>query len=220
MSTPFWLKDPSILVNIHSQNIVNSFWPNETMNKNEKFNAITRLLLVIIVVFYISNGSIKFLCMGCTTLFMITLVYFVHVKDTETFINISSCKKETTKTNTDNPMANLLLPEIKDNPEKKPSEKTYGIEQTIQIEDNVKDMTCKLSFENEDSDEIKKKLFSNVGEQLLLDRSMTQFYTTSNNEVPNDRESFQEYLYGNMPSCKDQDSIACLKRNFRHVPHT
>ena len=118
MSTPFWLKDPSVLVNIHSQNIVNSFWPNETMNKNEKFNAITRLLLVIIIVFYISNGSIKFLCMGCTTLFMITLVYFVHVKDMETFINIASCKKETTKTNTDNPMANLLLPEIKDNPEK------------------------------------------------------------------------------------------------------
>ena len=57
MNTPFWLKDPSVLVNIHSQNIVNSFWPNETMNKNEKFNAITRLLLVIIVVFYICSYS-------------------------------------------------------------------------------------------------------------------------------------------------------------------
>ena len=217
MSTPFWLNDPSVLVNINNNNILSNFWPNETMNKNEQFNAITRLLAVMIIVFYISNRSLKFLCMGCTTMFMITLVYFVQTKKTETFLNINSCNKETSKPTVDNPMNNILLPEIKDNPEKKPSDIAYGSNNVKNIEENVKDLTCNVSFTDESKDEIKEKLFSNVGDQLLLDRSMTQFYTTSNTSVPNDRESFQEYLYGNMPSCKDQDSIACLKQNFRHI---
>ena len=64
----------------------------------------------------------------------------------------------------------------------------------------------------------KKKLFSNVGDNFNLDRSMTQFYAVSDNRVPNDREDFQEWLYGNMPSCKDQDPIACLKNSFKYIP--
>jgi len=215
--TSFWLNDPTVLLNIHS---FHDFWIMEGMSKNEKFNAITRLLLLIIVVFYISNRSIKFLCIGLTTLCMVTLVYYVSSKDQESFVSSSNiCNKSKTTSTVDNPMSNLLLPEIQYDPNKKESGPAFGKKHTNEIEENVKDLTCQLSFKDENSDEIKKKLFSNVGEQLLFDRSMTHFYTNSANQVPNDRESYQEFLYGNMPSCKDQDPLACLKQNFRHIPH-
>ncbi len=214
----FWLNDPSILFNVNS---INDFWPNNEMSKNKKFNAITRLLLLIIVTFYISNRCIKFLCIGVTTLAMVTLVYYINIKDREHFTNKKcECKenKNATQSNVENPMANLLLPEIKDQPNKKQSEKAYGCKNITKIEENVKDMICNVSFKDENKDEIKKKLFSNVGDNFHLDRSMTQFYTVADNTVSNDREEFQNWLYGNMPSCKDQDPIACLKKSFTHIP--
>ena len=70
---------------------------------------------------------------------------------------------------------------------------------------------------NVDANEI-YNIFINVGDNLYLDRSMTQFYTLPNNTVTNDRKDFQEWLYGNMPSCKDQDPLTCLKKTFRHIP--
>ena len=72
----FWLNDPSILFNVNS---IKDFSPNNEMSKNKKFNAITRLLLLIIVTFYISNRCIKFLCIGVTTLAMVTLVYYINI---------------------------------------------------------------------------------------------------------------------------------------------
>ena len=130
------------------------------------------------------------------------------------------CKenKNATQSNEENPMANLLLPEIKDQPNKKQSEKAYGCKNITKIEENVKDMICNVSFKDENKDEIKKKLFSNVGDNFYLDRSMTQVYAVADNTVSNDREEFQNWLYGNKPSCKDQDPIACLKKSFRHIP--
>ena len=213
----FWLNDPSILLQIHS---LHDFWPEESMSKNEKFNAITRLLLLIILFFYISNRSIKFVCIGLTTLVMITIVYYIQEKDTETFTNLDTCNSSTKlqKPTTENPMANVLLPEIKDDPERPAAAFTYGNASTTKVEESVKDMTCKVSFKDEDADEMKRKLFSNVGDQYNLDRSLIQFYTTSSTDIPNDRENYQQWLYGNMPSCKDQDPIACLKNSFRHIP--
>lgn len=214
----FWLNDPSVLFNVNS---IKDFWPNNEMSKNKKFNAITRLLLLIIVTFYISNRCIKFLCIGVTTLAMVTLVYYINIKDREYFTNKKcECKENmnATQSTVNNPMSNLLLPEIKDNPNKKQSEKAFGCKNTTKIEENVKDMICNVSFKDENQDEIKKKLFSNVGDNFNLDRSMTQFYAVSDNTVSNDREEFQNWLYGNMPSCKDQDPIACLKKSFRHIP--
>ena len=41
---------------------------------------------------------------------------------------------------------------------------------------------------------------------------MRQFYTVANTKLPNDQKEFGEWLYGNMPSCKDGDAQQCLRK--------
>ena len=60
------------------------------------------------------------------------------------------------------------------------------------------------------------KLFKDLGDDFMFDRSMRNFYTTPNTKVvPGDQKAFAEFLYGDMQSCKDGDPIACEKNSFR-----
>ena len=56
MTTPFWLNEPSIL--LHRDNIFN-IWPSKNMDKNEKLNSITRMIIVLTLLgFFITNQFI------------------------------------------------------------------------------------------------------------------------------------------------------------------
>ena len=46
---------------------------------------------------------------------------------------------------------------------------------------------------------------------------MRNFYSMPNTSVPNAQEEFAKFCYGDMKSCKDGDSLACLKNNYRHI---
>jgi hypothetical protein len=61
-----------------------------------------------------------------------------------------------------------------------------------------------------------KQLFGDLGEQFEFDQSMIQYYSTPNTKVVNDQGAFADFLYGDMPSCKDGDTIQCVKDNFRY----
>ena len=63
------------------------------------------------------------------------------------------------------------------------------------------------------NDIIKNKCYKDLGEAMNFDNSMRQFHTTANTTIPNDQEAFAKSLYGNMPSCKDGDSLQCSKNN-------
>ena len=50
-----------------------------------------------------------------------------------------------------------------------------------------------------------------------FDQSMWQYYSTPNTKIPNDQGAFADFLYGDMPSCRGGDDIACVKDNFRYT---
>ena len=67
-------------------------------------------------------------------------------------------------------------------------------------------------------------VIKNINKQTNLDTNniefenlMHQFYSMPSTTIPNDQEAFGDYLYGNMPSCKEGDPIACVKDNFRYI---
>jgi phospholipid N-methyltransferase len=63
---------------------------------------------------------------------------------------------------------------------------------------------------------IDKKLFQDVTDNLELEQSMRQFYSTANTTIPNDQTSFAEFCYGDMISAKEGNAFASVRNNPRH----
>ena len=68
---------------------------------------------------------------------------------------------------------------------------------------------------NFDDPTIKDKLFQDLGDKFTFDRSMRQWYSTPNTQIPNDQGSFADWCYGDMKSCKEGHELACT----RNMPH-
>ena len=69
---------------------------------------------------------------------------------------------------------------------------------------------------NPDQENIRKKLFHDVTENLEFEQSMRQFYSTANTIIPNDQESFAEFCYGDMISAKEGNQFAAVRNNPRY----
>jgi hypothetical protein len=46
---------------------------------------------------------------------------------------------------------------------------------------------------------------------------MINFNTNPNTQIPNDQAGFADFCYGNMPSCKEGNEFACMKKDFRYI---
>jgi hypothetical protein len=122
-------------------------------------------------------------------------------------------KSDFEEVNKNNPLGNVLLTEIMDNPTRKPAPPSFNTEVYEDISDNTKRMVQKL---NPGIINTNKQLFGDLGEKFEFDQSMWQYYSTPNTKIPNDQGAFADFLYGDMPSCRGGDDIACVKDNFRY----
>ena len=207
MTNEFWINNPNVLL----QNI--DLWPISSMNKNEKFNAISRLIILLTLIGFIFSRSMPILVSG--TISLAAIIFLFYLKDPKKTVKenlVSSMNYENSKP--DNPMSNVLLPEIQFDPERPAAPPAY--ENEDKINNNTKEMVVKTSFNNEE--DIKQKLFKDLGDEIEFDRSMRNFNSTASTTIPNDQDKFAEFCYGNMPSCKDGDSLACEKGAFRYIP--
>jgi len=108
-----------------------------------------------------------------------------------------------------NPMMNVLLTDYKDNPTRKPALP-------------INDSTTKWI-----NDKVKSKIVSRVGDarilrgmnnELELEHSMRNFYTTPNTAIPNDQEGFGNFCYGEMISGKEGNQAALERKGARLGP--
>ena len=98
-----------------------------------------------------------------------------------------------------NPVMNVLLPEIKDNPTRPPAAPAYL--PSVEADINSKTQQGALrGFNNDPS--IDQRLFRDLGDSFSFDRSMINFNATANTQIPNDQTGFAKFCYGNMPSAK------------------
>jgi hypothetical protein len=105
-----------------------------------------------------------------------------------------------------NPLSNVLLTDIQDNPNKKSAPPAYQDKVYAEINNNTMDMVKQT---NKDFPGIEEKLFGSLGEKFDFDMSMHQFHSTPNTRVSNDQGAFAQFCYGNMTSCKDGDVLMC-----------
>ena len=99
-------------------------------------------------------------------------------------------------TTPENPMSNVLLTDIQDNPNKKSAPPSFLPEVHSNITSSAKKMVEKVNKSNPNID---KRIFSGLGENFDFDTSMRQFTSTANTRIVNDQGAFAQFLYGNMP---------------------
>lgn len=212
MSDVFWLDDPKILFNI---NHITEILPPSNGSFQQKLNAITRLVILLTLVGFIGTGSYNVLVSSAVTLVILVIVFKTHqtknakkelIKQIkkEGFANpeiYKSTKNSFTQPTKKNPLMNVLLPEITEEPERKPAAPSFNQEVEKEINKKAAD----------------PRLFLDLGDKINFDSSMRNFYTTANSTIPNDQKGFAEFCFGDMPSCKDGDSLQCSKNNHRHT---
>lgn len=159
--------------------------------------AITTGIVVLFLIALLKAGSISNLTEGFSSLGDETSDVNIdkeEIADIKT--NVTSYKKPTSN----NPLGNVLLTEIYDNPERKPAPPAYYHGMDDEIKNKTKEMIKEINKSNVD---IEKKLFQDLGNNTVFDYSMRNFYSTANTQIPNDQNGFTKFLYGDMKSTKD-----------------
>tara|TARA_Y100000996_G_C22418673_1_gene600434 strand:- start:237 stop:917 length:681 start_codon:yes stop_codon:yes gene_type:complete len=193
----FWIYDPYILLD---KNTLLDIWPKESMTREQKLNAISKFVIFTTIIGFFLFRNLKLLFTGIITLvIIIILYYFLNKKDSEfkeTFSNTNLYQKykhNYTNPNINNPLMNVLLPEIQDNNMRLPAAPSYNESVEKEINNSAKDIV-KRNFNDENVDE---KLFNNLGDNFQFEQSMRQWHTMPNTTIPNNQKDFAKFCYGN-----------------------
>ena len=228
----FWTEDPNVLLNTQYWN---EFFPTESMTFNQKLNALTRIVLVLTVISYLFTQKPRILVVSGISLLCIFLLHyatnqkllgegFMQNKDSYVrnynrkgpFVPIDTNENQYQPSTPVNPLSNVLMSDYDYNPHKKPAPPAFTKKDRETILDETK---TQIQMLNPDQPNIDKKLFQDVTENLELEQSMRQFYSTANTTIPNDQKGFAEFCYGDMISAKEGNNFAAVRNNPRYNLH-
>jgi len=116
-----------------------------------------------------------------------------------------------------NPMGNVLLTDIMDDPNRLSAAPSFNPDVYDDIDKSVKKQTQMLYPGIINTN---KQLYGDLADNYDLDNSMMQFYSMPNTRVCNDQGAYAEYLYGNMPSGKSSGpdgAFARVQDNYRYI---
>jgi hypothetical protein len=244
MSTSFWGNEPTILF---KKEYIMQIWPVSTMSFEEKLNAITRIVIIMTFLAFLFTKNISFIIILIVTLAILYSMYSFRkqniidslIKKKEGFsvrpltqssllspaptttspVNLDTLlKNDFHPTTKKNPMGNVLLTDIMDNPERKAAAPSFNPDVYEDINKATKQGTQML---NPTIVNTNKQLYGDLYDNYQFDRQMMQrFYTTANSRVTNDQGAFQQYLYGSMYSAKEdspQGAMMRVKDNARYL---
>jgi hypothetical protein len=238
-ATPFWLSEPTILFN---KKHITDIWPDSNMTNMEKLNAISRFVILASLLGYLITLNIGLIFICIITLGVIAILYHVQSnksKDEEKMKESSSSSKKVkenftnsilynevkddyTNPKQNNPMMNVLVPEIVYNPTRNEAAPAFNTEVEKKINSNTKDYVVETTFSDESAKQkeyIKRKLFSDLGDSYIFDHSMRNFYTNPSTTIPNDQGGFANFCFGDMISAKEGNEFA-LARNMPRLGST
>lgn len=194
MNSKFWSQDPSILLS----NLVD-FFPSRKMNNSEKLNAIVRLSAYIAIALMLLKGAlwpiyILLIALGGTLFIFMNASpeTFDEIFDLPDDEIIDEFGERCTLPTVQNPYMNVTIDEIQDDPERAPACSPLNPMIAGQIED-------KFSH----------NLYRDVDDIFSRDASLN-FWTNPSTTIPNDQHKLAMWLYGDMPSCKE-DTANCLR---------
>ena len=218
MTIQFWTNDPTVLFN---KEYIFELWPTSEMCYEQKLNAITRLIILITILGYVSTMSQRILVIGFLTLAVIFVLFKMRKqKLTSAMIQEGfsdgtspSVLKQKPKSITNpvtletvlndefkegnkrNPFSNVLLTQINDDPERKSAPPSFNVSVDEDITKNIKKAVQML---NPGIKNTNKQLYPDLWENFQLDQSNRVFYSTPNTRVENDQGAFAQFLYNDL----------------------
>jgi len=243
MTIQFWSNDPTVLFN---KEYILELWPTTNMCYEQKLNSITRLVILITILGYISTMSERILLVGGLTLAVIFVLFTMRKqkltkemlnegfkvqgnevtgmfdKKPASYVNpvtLDSVLKSEFKEGTKkNPFSNVLLTQINDDPERKSAPPSFNVDVDEDITKNVK---RSVQMMNPGIKNTNKQLYGDLWQEFELDQSNRAFFSTANTRVqPGDQASFGQFLYGTMPSAKEstpEGAFARVQDNYRYT---
>lgn len=241
MSIPFWINEPSILLN---KEYIFELWPTNNMTYEEKLNAITRLIIYLTILGYILTRSYKIIGVGFLTIIGIYFLFKSHKqKLTNELVNEgftgqgeNYSKSSSNHSSSTNPSETIINPEnlktflkseFKEGNKKNPfsnvlltdimdnpDKKSAPPSFNMAVDrDITKNVKRSVQHMNPGIDNTNHQLYGSLWDNFELDQSNRVFYSTANTRIePGDQSSFGKYLYGNMPSSKESDALSALQR--------
>ncbi len=200
-----WFKDPR---NFISEKNYDKFFPSPAMTYTEKLNSIMRLAIYfsIIILILKKDTNILFIPIltGIFTFFMYNNTD-IKKKQEETFLNKMNLHKDPYtqelchRPTPENPFMNILMSDYKLNPKRnKACDVTKG---------NIK-MEAQKYFN--------RNLYRDVGDIFQKNASDRNWYTTASTTIPNDDDSFKNFVYKLGPTCKQGNGNACYNMTYRN----
>jgi hypothetical protein len=213
----FWSENPNILIASYEM------FPSNSLTMNQNLNATTRMTIVLSVILYVLTRRITVLIIFAVTIFFIYIFHYMYsVKRTrESFensnteaVNIERLKKLQKdlfdEPGSLNPFSNVLNSDIEENPRKKPAP-PFELEN---VQKNLMETVKQTMVANNPTfPNIDKRLLQNMGDKFEFEQSLQPFYSNPATTVPNDQNSFADFCYGSMISCKEGNLFACARNN-------
>ena len=220
----FWGTNPNALFDPSS---ILQLFPVADMSYEAKLNAISRLVILLTVVFYLIFRSYRSFFMGIITLGAIWALHYSQQKESkkkkkvrfqegfETSDVVKDFLEEHDISETlfsestpENPLQNVMLTDYDSAGNKRPAAAAYTEEAQQKVLDHTKSMIDKM---NPEQPKITNKLYRSLEDNLAFEQSMRPFYSTANTTIPNDQGAFADFCYGSMVSCKEGNPFACAR---------
>lgn len=224
---PFWGSDPNILF---SPGSILEVFPVSSMSYAQKLNAVSRLVIFLVLVFYVVLRTWRVVIMGILTLASIWVLEYTQTKKHNKHVTFeegfrSSAAEDYVKKNLlptnifgeateSNPLQNVMITDYDEPASKKPATAAYLPESQKNIMEQTKHMIDEI---NPEQPKISEKLFRSLDDNLAFEQSMRPFYSNPSTSIPNDQGAFSDFCYGGMISCKEGNPFACARNLSRHT---
>jgi hypothetical protein len=214
MSAPVWTKDPLVLI---SRGSVLEVIPKGRTSFGRQINALTRLTILMTLVVSVWTRNLRTIVAGGIAVLTIGIYAQIVGPDRENMTSRRGAGETASETvvprtpppvamprftspTSENPLMNVMLPEINGNPTRPPAAPAFSPLAQTKIDKVVKANAIKAAGGDE-------RLFRGLDAELDFDTSMRSFYSTASTTVPNDQEAFAEFCYGGMLSGKEGDPM-------------
>ena len=176
-----------------------NFLPLINMSFKDKLLAIVNLIIFLSLVFSLIFKNFIFILLG---IILLIFIFYIYLFDEEVKINMNETLSNRNLGLYDNKIC--VKPSI-DNPFMNPSIIDYK-----NSNNNIK--AC--PFNNKTiSDNInnffKEKVYKDINDIYERNFSERQFYTVPSTTIPNDRQSYEKWLYNRDKTCKENNGMQC-----------
>lgn len=176
-----------------------NFIPLINMSFKDKILAITNIIIFISLILSLITRNIVFILFG---IILIIFLYYIYLYNDNISIETNETLKNRNLGIVDNKLC--VIPTI-ENPFMNPSIIDY-----TNNNNNIK--SCPIEKDLINNNIIKyfgQNVYKDINDIYEKDYSARQFYTMPSTTIPNDRKSYENWLYYRGKTCKENNGVQC-----------